>query len=435
MVGKWTCSYKHKADSAFLIDVMAAIRRVPLAGLTQFSDLLLKFAETNAVNHHYGRCDYIFDIYNDDPSVKDTERLRRCSTTPAVLSSVELTTPIPKDITTFWPSNQNKVLLETLIYGYLRDSSLESHKEPTILSQLCIDSNEWQCIKIHDGTEDTMQHLQSQIEEADLHIPMHVLDCLRGGYKTCVVISNDTDVTVALLFYVPTFLQEGLQELWVKAGRGNTTRFVPLHILHERLGTRMCTVLPALHSLTGCDITSKTGTKIAALKADPVANLQGFGATAPLVPSLIQQAEQYLVHVIDAGNKSSNFLQLRAHHFHFSKSASHQNLPPTSQGLEPHIYRAFYNAYITMHVLDRQLNVGTADLDPLDYGFLQENGNLLPSTSWRSLEPRWSVVCQCGKCTRVTCPCRTAMVKCSVFCKCQKTESCRNPHNWSDRQF
>ena len=220
-----------------------------------------------------------------------------------------------------------------------------------------------------------MQHLQSQIEEADLHIPMHVLDCLRGGYKTCV----------ALLFYVPTFLQEGLQELWVKAGRGNTTRFVPLHILHERLGTRMCTMLPALHSLTGCDITSKIGTKKAALKADPVANLQGFGATAPLVPSLIQQAEQYLVHVIDDGNKSSNFLQLRA-------SLLKVNFTPESttdpQGLEPHIYRAFYNAYITMHVLDRQLNVGTADLDPLDYGFLQENGNLLPSTSWRSLEPR-----------------------------------------------
>ena len=94
-----------------------------------------------------------------------------------------------------------------------------------------------------------------------------------------------------------------------------------------------------------------------------MANLQGFGATAPLVPSLIQQAEHYLVHVIDAGNKSSNFLQLRAHQFHFSKSASHQNLPPTSQGLKPHICnRAFYNAYITMHVLDRQLNVGTADL-------------------------------------------------------------------------
>lgn len=112
-----------------------------------------------------------------------------------------------------------------------------------------------------------------------------------------------------------------------------------------------------------------------------------------------------MVQVIDAGNKSSNFLQLRAHQFHFSKSASHQSLPPTSKGLEPHIYRAFFNAYATMHVLDRQLNVQTADLDPLDYGFLHENGNLLPSTSWRSLEPCWGVVCHCGKCARVTCPC------------------------------
>lgn len=244
-----------------------------------------------------------------------------------------------------------------------------------------------------------------------------------------VLLYPTTDVLVALLFYMPTFLQEGLQELWVRAGKGNTTRSVPLHILYARLGPLMCTVLPALHSLTGCDVTSKIGTKKAALKANPEVYLHGFGATAPLVLSLIQQAEQYLVHVIDAGNKSSNFLQLRAYQFHFSKSASHQNLPPTSQGLTPQIYRAFFNAYTTMHVLDRQLNIGTADLDPLDNGFALENGNLLLSTSWKSLEPRWNVVCHCGKCARVTCPCRPAMVKCCLFCKCQKTDNCKNPHN------
>jgi hypothetical protein len=422
--------YRHKDASAFLIDVMAAIRRVPVSGLSNFSDLLSKFAELNDVYHHYGRCDYIFDIYNDNPSVKDTERLRRCSATPVVLSSVELTTPLPKDMTTFWPSSKNKVLLEILIYEYVRVKSSESHEKPTILSQLCMDSNEWRCIKIHDGTEHDMRQLQSQVEEADLRIPMHVLDCLQAGHKTCVVISNDTDVIVALLFHLPTFLQNGLQELWIRAGRGNTTRYVPLHILHARLGPLMCTVLPAVHNLTGCDITSKIGTKKAALKADPVAYLQGFGATAPLTPSVIQYAEQYLVHVVDAGSNSSNFLELRAHQFHFSKSTSHQNLPPTTQGLEPHVYRAFFNAYTTMHCLDRQLNIETAELDPLDYGFALENGSLLASTAWKSLEPRWSVVCCCGKCACVTCPCRAALVKCSVFCKCQKTDNdCRNPHN------
>ena len=94
-------SYHHKAASTFLIDVMAAVRRVPLSGLSNFSDLLSKFAEINEAYHHYGRCDYIFDIYNDNPSVKETERLRRCNTTQVVLSSVKLSTPIPKDMTTF----------------------------------------------------------------------------------------------------------------------------------------------------------------------------------------------------------------------------------------------------------------------------------------------------------------------------------------------
>ena len=33
-------SYRHKPESAFIIDVMAAVRRLPLGGLTNFSNLL-----------------------------------------------------------------------------------------------------------------------------------------------------------------------------------------------------------------------------------------------------------------------------------------------------------------------------------------------------------------------------------------------------------
>ncbi|KAG1662222.1 hypothetical protein GQR58_021027 [Nymphon striatum] len=389
-------SYHHKPESAFIIDVMATVRRVPLIGRTHCSDLLLQLTHITDVYHRYGRCDYIFDIYNDNPSVKDSERLRRCSVNPVVLSLVEQTTPLPKDMSTFWPSNKNKLLLEKLIYSYICEQSSQGHEHPTIVSQLCINSNDWQCKKIHHSTEHYMQRLGSTVEEADLRIPMHVLDCCRAGYKTCVVISNDTDVIVALLFYVPVFLQEGLMELWIRAGRGNTSRFLPPpHTLYASLGRDLCTVLPAIHSLTGCDITSKIGTKKAALKANPETHLQGFGTSPPSV-AVIQHAETYLLHVVDNRSKSRSFDQLRTQLFHFSKSASHQNLPPTSQGLKPHIYRAFYNAYITMHVLDRQLNVRTEDLNPVDYGFRLEDGQLLPSTSWKTLEARCSFIyCSC----------------------------------------
>ncbi|KAG1651191.1 hypothetical protein GQR58_027383 [Nymphon striatum] len=274
-------SYHHKPESAFIIDVMATFRRVPLIGRTHFSDLLLQLTHITDVYHRYGRCDYIFDIYNDNPSVKDSERLRRCSVNPVVLSLVEQTTPLPKDMSTFWPSNKNKLLLEKLIYSYICEQSSQGHEHPTIVSQLCINSNDWQCKKIHHSTEHYMQRLGSTVEEADLHIPMHVLDCCRAGYKTCVVISNDTDVIVALLFYVPVFLQEGLMELWIRAGRGNTSRFLPLHTLYASLGRDLCTVLPAIHNLTGCDITSTIGTKKAALKANPETHLQGFSTSPP----------------------------------------------------------------------------------------------------------------------------------------------------------
>ena len=91
-------------------------------------------------------------------------------------------------------------------------------------------------------------------------------------------------------------------------------------------------------------------------------------------------------------------------------SSSHQNLH-TTQGLMPHIYHAFYNAYCIREVLDKQLRLETANLDPLEYGFVQDNEYLVPATSWRILEPRWSTVCNCSKYARASCLCRSEMIK------------------------
>ena len=43
-----------------------------------------------------------------------------------------------------------------------------------------------------------MHPLQSTVEQADLGIPMYVLDSVQAGYKTCVILSIDTDITYAL---------------------------------------------------------------------------------------------------------------------------------------------------------------------------------------------------------------------------------------------
>jgi len=120
------------------------------------------------------------------------------------------------------------------------------------------------------------------------------------------------------------------------------------------------------------------------------------------------------LNVVKSGNNASNFTDLRRQLFHFSKSTSHQNLSPTSQGLEPRIHLAFFNAYVTMHVLDGLNDVPMTELNPEEFGFTLEDGHLSSSSSWNTLEAHWTWVCHCSKCTQVTCPSSSRGEMCDV---------------------
>ena len=59
--------------------------------------------------------------------------------------------------------------------------------------------------KICEGEGQNMPDLRSELEEADLRILIHILDCTQNGIKRCVVLSSDTDVIVALLHHMCVF--------------------------------------------------------------------------------------------------------------------------------------------------------------------------------------------------------------------------------------
>ena len=98
------------------------------------------------------------------------------------------------------------------------------------------------------------------VDEGDLRIPIYVLDCIRSGDKTCVVISNDTDVIIALLFYVPVFLQEGLTKLCEGAQIG-CWYLSSSYPLSMQDWVKIYAASFQHYSLTGYNITSKIGTK------------------------------------------------------------------------------------------------------------------------------------------------------------------------------
>ena len=152
-------SYRHSNNAAFIIDVMASVRRVNISNLYKFDDLLVTFVSSSEAYRRFGRCDYVFDMYSEEPSAKDSERNRRNNMESIEYSSIIPSSPLPKDMNTFWPSNNNKLLLEKLIYNHIRRNLPTSGEYSVVLGQLSRKEEEWQCISIHQGKEYTVNPL------------------------------------------------------------------------------------------------------------------------------------------------------------------------------------------------------------------------------------------------------------------------------------
>lgn len=65
----------------------------------------------------------------------------------------------------------------------------------------------------------------------------------------------------------------------MKIGSGPTVRDISILTLASHYTEEFCSILPALHNLTGSDYTSKDGRgKKSALQGDPIKYLKGFGS-------------------------------------------------------------------------------------------------------------------------------------------------------------
>ena len=111
--------------------------------------------------------------------------------------------------------------------------------------------------------------------------------------------------------------------------------------------------VPAIHALTGSDITSKVGTKAAALKADPVSYLKGFGKSPSdsNLDALYAKVEEYLGQVMKKGTHCKTMDELRYLVYHQSKGTSLDELPPPNKlfigggGGGGHVLRSFYSVF------------------------------------------------------------------------------------------
>ncbi len=104
--------------------------------------------------------------------------------------------------------------------------------------------------------------LESNHEEADTRMILHVLHAdktfSQSGRKGRIVIQcKDTDVLVLGIYY---FLQlNSTDEMWIKTGVVTSTtelrRYIPVHDICNSMPHTLCRIMPAAHTLSGCDTT------------------------------------------------------------------------------------------------------------------------------------------------------------------------------------
>jgi hypothetical protein len=273
-----------------------------------------------------------------------------------------------------------------------------------------------------------MPGLDGEWEEADVRLVPHAWHAGQEGNERLVILSPDNDVLAIFLYFCKELMELGVKEIWTRAGVGESTRYLPIHILASNIGEPLCHVLPALHTLSGADCTSRFCTKHAALKAKPEQYLQDFGRREDDL--CIEQAEEYLTKAWKHNTSCKTSDELRFSLYHHS-NLTVDSLPPPSYALVGHIQRAFYSAFNQINCLE------ITRLDPKDYGYEEVPGDtgpiLLPSTRQRRLPDDLTCSCNCKKCAfDKSCKCRREKVPCCVFCGCrQESEGlsdCKNPY-------
>ena len=273
------------------------------------------------------------------------------------------------------------------------------------------------CIQIINGVTNERPDLDNHREEADMKIIPHVAKSMESGLKNVVVVSNGTDVCVLLLHYTPRFIKSGLTKLWLKYGVGTKVRFIRLHILIARLDQNLLDVLLKVHVPTGCDVTSKIGTKSAALKSDSHMRLKKIGENELLESSFVD-AELYLIKVLQSNSPSTTFVELR-YELYRKKKKTVYDLPPTSRSLQGHLEQCYYLINESLNLLSK-----AKSLEPTVYVWESFEAYLLPSKREASLPSDYIIVCGCSKGCKGRCNCSKIDVPCTEFCQCAR--NCSN---------
>jgi len=417
--------------TAHIVDGMALIHTIKFAGASTFGELAAKYYEIITSYYRQGNCsriDLVFDQYWD-LSIKAGERQRRGEVTTLEVQIHGLSTPVPKQWLKYISNVKNKVRLCAFLTSTLVEigqRQLQQNKELVIGG-----GNGDQAFSVKYNCCEVIQELNADHEEADTRMMLHAKHAALESERI-VVQSPDTDV---LLLCVSHYDGIGCSELWFRTGTRDRLRYIPAHMIANKLGPSMCKALPAFHALTGCDSTSslagigktkswKTITK-STTHQDSLGNV---GQSPDVDDELTRRVEAFVCCLYSVSTRNPATTDEARYLLFCQKSRSNMLLPPTCDSLQQHIKRSNYQAYVWRNALTARQNLPSPD----GHGWKLENDMLHPILMTKSAAPEsilelTSCGCLKSSCTR-NCSCSSNGLACTESCKCMAEENCHNPN-------
>ena len=160
----------------------------------------------------------------------------------------------------FWACGKNEKAIQEISRNFFKSVSSKSQHRIVLSGYLTDSEGMKPCIELYQGDLQTCPDLDSMIEKADSRIIPHIQNTFMRGVRRVIVHLNDTNVVVFLLYYIHYFINLDIKDLWIKFRIGDKSRHIPVHKLEAVLVT---------HVLTGCDVSSRVGTKAAGLNSEP----------------------------------------------------------------------------------------------------------------------------------------------------------------------
>ena len=227
-------------------------------GDAYFSGLVRHFASAHTVVD-------VFDRYDNPESVEQSERDRRQSQGPSGGRYQVIAGRNVPPWRKFLNHKDNKADLVSFLCKYIVKKSegyMAAHHRCTIyLAGGFTDGTVTMKLTKHGAISD--DSMASTHEEADTRLILHVMEADRtyeskGTRGRTVVQASDTDVLVLLLHYFSQL--KATEELWMFSGRTtpltDKRRYIGVHAIYGVMGEAFCRILPAVHSISGCDTVS-----------------------------------------------------------------------------------------------------------------------------------------------------------------------------------